>query len=474
MSIQPIFGFGQKGKSATVSAQRHLNLYAEYTASINPVASREQEKSQMAFYGTPGLLLKTSFGDTPARGWIAVNDIYYVLHRGTFYSVDNVGTKTALGTVTTTVGKADMAYNGVLILITTGTNGYTYTIGTNTFGIIADADFPQTANTCTWLDGQFIVDNGIDDVFQTSPDGLAWDPLDFAAAESNPDGLVRVFVDNGEVILGGAQTTEYWGDVGGADFSFAAIKGATTEYGLAARWTMCKYNSGVAALMKNRAGQVQVMWIAGYTPKVISSQEMDFIINSYTTVSDATAYAYMLGGHPMLQINFPSAGTSWLFDASTNMWSPLEYGLSGGRHRGEMHLDFINKPLISDYSTGDIYQLDANTYTDNGMAIARELIGKHFFDENKRVIVDELYVDMATGVGLVSGQGSNPIAMLQISKDNGRTWGNELWVSMGKMGKYLTRVIWRRLGVARDWVFKFRITDPVKVVITFAAIRARE
>jgi hypothetical protein len=32
------------------------------------------------------------------------------------------------------------------------------------------------------------------------------------------------------------------------------------------------------------------------------------------------------------------------------------------------------------------------------------------------------------------------------------------------------RVIWRSLGMARDWVFKLRITDPVKVVITNAAI----
>ena len=36
-----------------------------------------------------------------------------------------------------------------------------------------------------------------------------------------------------------------------------------------------------------------------------------------------------------------------------------------------------------------------------------------------------------------------------------------------------TRAIWWRLGAARDWVFKIRITDPVKVVIAGASIDAK-
>ena len=35
---------------------------------------------------------------------------------------------------------------------------------------------------------------------------------------------------------------------------------------------------------------------------------------------------------------------------------------------------------------------------------------------------------------------------------------------------YRARAIWRRLGQARDWAFKFRITDPVKRVLVSANI----
>ena len=461
--VIPLFGLGQFGKSRTVTSQRHLNLYAE----IQP----EGEKARVVYYGTPGTTLRKSLGDTPVRCWIAIDDLYYLVHRGTLYSVNNAGTATSLGTLNTTSGRVDMAYDGTLILMVDGTNGYTFTISGATFAEVSDADFPDGANTCTWLDGQFVVDAGDgSDQFFTSTTGTSWDALDFATAESNPDGLVRVFSDNGEVVLAGESTTEFWGNIGAADFPFAAIKGSTQEFGLAARWSLCKFNSGLAALMKPKMGQVQVMFISGYVPKPISTQEMDAIINDYATVSDATAFSYMLGGHPMLQINFPSELKSWLYDASTGLWSPLEYGLNGGRHRGEMQLDFLNKTIIADYSTGDIYNLDADTYTDNGVSIAREIIGRHFFKGDEEVTIDRLYIDMETGVGLTSGQGSDPQVMLSVSTDNGHTWGTELWADIGALGNYLTRVVWRRLGMALDFVFRIRVTDPVKVVITYAAM----
>lgn len=537
-TVIPLWGLNQQGMSATVTSQRHLNLFANI--------EQEAEKSRVSFYGTPGLDLFSSVnGDTPVRGWIQTGDLFYYVHRGTFYSMDNSGTRSTIGTLTTTQGKVGMAFNGLVIVIVDGTHGYGYDIaragffriyrvstGTttsttanklvnstaafNTDGtavgmtaynttdgtqaIITAIDsattlsvsadnfasgksyaigpdgFPDGATTATWLGGQFVVDAGpSSDQFNTSPDGSAWDALDFAHAESNPDGLVRVFADNGEIILGGSATTEYWGNAGNADFSFSAIKGATVEVGLAARWSMCKFNSGVAFLgTPASAGKFQVYFVQGYVPRPISTPEIDAIINGYSTVSDAVAFSYTsVNGHPMYQISFPTANATWLFDAATGLWSPMESGLDGDRRREELQLNFLTRILVSDYENGNIYVLNPSTYTDNGTSIPREIIGRHIFHANDRVIVDELYVDMETGVGIATGQGSDPQAILQISRDNGHTWGTELWTTMGKIGKYLTRVVWRRLGLARDFTFKVRVTDPVKVVFTFGAIRLR-
>ena len=59
----------------------------------------------------------------------------------------------------------------------------------------------------------------------------------------------------------------------------------------------------------------------------------------------------------------------------------------------------------------------------------------------------------------------DPKIMLQFSDDGARTWSNELQASIGKQGEYLTRAVWRRLGCARQRLFKVSVTDSVNVVI---------
>lgn len=462
MPVLPLFGIGQKGKSANVSSQQRINLYAEM--------QKDGEKTRMALYGRAGRSLFATFGDTPSRGATVVGERLFVVHRGTLWEVNNAAVLTNRGTISTTSGRVDMVSDGDVILITTGTNGYTYDLVTDTLTIIADINFPQAAKTCTWLDGNFIVDQGDGDIFQISDDGITWPALDAAAAESAPDGLVRVFADHGEIMLPGVATTEFWGNTGAADFPFAPVRGSTLEYGLAARWSLVKYDSSVAGLFRNRMGQVQVMRLQGYTPVPMSNPELDSIINGYSTVSDATAFSRMQGGHPFYQINFPGAMASWEYDALTGLWGPVQYGLLGARDRGEFCLDYINRQRLFDYSNGNIYTIDPSIYADNGDPIRSVLVSRHFFADYNRVTINKLFIDFESGVGLATGQGSDPQVMLRVSRDGGHTWGNELRASLGKIGQYGKRATFPPLGTARDFVFELSITDPIKRVIVGAGI----
>ena len=461
--IVPLFDVAQKGKSVNSTVQRHLNLYAEVV--------EHPDKSSLVFYCTPGLELFTSIGSQPVRGVIIANDFLYVVHNATLYEINNAGTATPRGTLSTSSGRVEMAFNGFQVAIVDGANLYVLVLATMIFAPVT-ANLVGSPQTITYQDSYFILSFADGQQFQISAsfDGLTWDALDFASSESSPDALVRVFADHGELMLLGTQTTEFWGNSGGADFPYQVIRGATAEFGLAAIWSLCKYNDAVAGLFANKLGQVQVMVIAGHALKKISTPEIDYLINSYPVTLDATAIAYNLGGHPMYQITFPTAGKTWLFDATSGMWSELAYGVDEQRHRAEMLVDFNQTTLVSDYANGNIYKLKPDALTDNGASIAREIIGKHYFTDYRYVAVHRLQVDFEVGVGVPSN--SNPQVMLQISRDNGRTWGNESWRSLGKIGEYITRVIWRKLGTARDFVFKLRVTDPVKVVISGASIDA--
>jgi hypothetical protein len=387
------------------------------------------------------------------------------------------------GETITVSGATPAAYNGTFVITVTGANTLTYTmlsnpggnatvvgsyavttsfltVTNNLIGVPIDITFGDSYGILAYADGKFQI--------TASYDFTTLDALDYATAESNPDGLLRNIYDHGELPLFGEQTTEFWSNTGGQDYPYSNQRGSTLQFGLAAKWSLVQYNDSLAGLFKNSMGQVQVMMMRGHAIQPISTQELDAVINGYATVSDATAFGYMLGGHPMFQINFPSENASWLYDASTQLWTSLESGLNGDRHRAEIHVDFLNKPRVSDYENGNIYTLDADTYTDNGTPIASEIVSKTIFvGANKRIAVHRLGVDCETGNGLATGQGSDPQIMLQVSKDSGRTWGNEQWVSMGKIGEYVRRAFWTRLGSAYFWTFKWRITDPVKRVLTF-------
>ena len=99
----------------------------------------------------------------------------------------------------------------------------------------------------------------------------------------------------------------------------------------------------------------------------------------------------------------------------------------------------------------------------------------------QRQYFDELQIQFQPGVGLQGIEtfplgsndiGINPQAMLRWSNDGGSTWSNEHWAGIGKVGKYQNRIIWRRLGQARDRIYEVVVTDPVKAVIVSANLKA--
>lgn len=458
----PVFGQGVSSRSRPVTPAISQNFYLE----SRPAG----EKSEIVAYGTPGLdLFDDSAGDTPWRGLLPVETtaFSYGVHRGTFYQIANDGTLTSRGTLTTTTGRVDMTHNGTVVLIVDGTHAYTYTIATTTFATVG-SNLIANPKTCAWLDQYFIVENGV--VFQISADGTTWAAADIGVPEASPDGIVKVFADHGELIVFGEITTEFWVDNGATDFPFQPLKSSTSEWGCASAWSVCKFNDGVAFLGKNRMGQVSACKLTGYAATPISTPDIDSIVNGYASAADATAFSYMLGGHPIYQINFPAAGKSWQYDALASHWSPrVSAGLA--RQRCEIGINYLNRTLLSDYSTGALYTLNPDTYTENGAEIASELITNNVaLPDKQRFIVDCFRVDMETGVGLATGQGSNPQAMLQVSRDGGRSWGYELWEPIGKIGEFTGRVEWRRLGECDQIAFKLRITDPVKRTIISGCI----
>jgi hypothetical protein len=166
----------------------------------------------------------------------------------------------------------------------------------------------------------------------------------------------------------------------------------------------------------------------------------------------------------------PVEGITWLYDGATGFWSKLK-SFDISRHRVEISFQLAGQTIGSDYNNGKLYRITDTALSDNGEAIEGEIIGETLASPDDTFItVNKLRVIMETGVGTTVGQGSNPQVSISISRDNGHTWGTEMWRPLGASGEYQTRLEWRRLGTTRWLTAKLRITDPVKRVITSAAV----
>jgi len=471
MRVQ-LYGIGIKGKSPSIDAQRRINCYLE------PQQAGE-DKVRMALIGTPGLTaFSTSIGGNPSRGMWAVNTLatplLFTVHGNTLYSVNNASIVSNIGTILTSSGDVSMVDDGTFLVLVDGTNGWVYNMITPAgLNKITDGNFTATPKTVTWQDNYFIVTANTGRQFQLSQISPSVDPTVWPAVQINftgsgPSQIQAGLADHSILELFTAETTEFWQDAGNPDFPYASLPGTAQEYGLTSAWSLCKYDNSLAGLFKNKMGESNISKTSGFNLHKLSTPELDFTLNGYSNVADAEGFGYMLGGHPMLQMGFPSAGNTWEFDGLSKAWGERQ-ATDGTRYWAHKFANFQNKRLVSDYRNGNIYKIDNTVFTDNGSSIPMEVWSKHIWNDDKYLTIPQLQVDVESGVGLTSGQGVNPQLMLEVSKDGGQTFTAVSWSSMGAIGQYTQRVIWRRLGRARDWILKLRITDPVKRVLTGAS-----
>ena len=307
--------------------------------------------------------------------------------------------------------------------------------------------------------------------------------LSYASKFTGPDNLVSLVCDHGQVYLLGEQTTEVWADQGTFPFAFQRIPGSSSQHGLAAQFSIARLGNSFAYVAKNNRGQAEIVIMNGYFPQRISTHAVEnTLVNQ--DISDAIAYTYQLEGHECYVVTFPSLDITWVYDIATQLWHKWLWTDNQNnyhRHRSNCSAFFQNVVLVGDYQNGQIYKLDPNNYTDDGNTIRRLRRCPHLTTDLQRQYFDELQIQFQPGVGLqgitdpplnTETTGANPQAMLRWSSDGGSTWSNEHWSAIGKVGKYRNRIIWRRLGYARDRIYEVVVTDPIFACIVSANLKA--
>lgn len=458
-----LVGGSYEERSLPFDAQRTINLF--------PVLDETgQGKEISALYGTPGLTTFTTCGAGMIRGeFCAANGRAFVVSGTDLYEITSAGVATSRGSLLTTSGTVTMDENGTQLAICDGTYVYIFTYSTNAFARVTDADLPSSGTLC-FLDGYFVVSKNSSGAFYISSlyDGTAWDALDFATAESSPDDLVRVFNAIGQLWLFGKKTTEIWSNVGGSGFPFERINGAKIETGCLAAHTVVSLDNSVFWLGRDNKGSGIVYRAQGFKPERISTHAIEYKIQQVADATNLIAYTYQQDGHVFYVLTGQGLDTSLVYDITTQQWHERAYLNASGEyevHLSNSYMFAFNKHLVGDRTSGKVFEMSMEVYADNGDAIKRKRVFTHIGDEGKRFRANSLRVDFERGVGLSSGQGSAPVAILRVSKDGGRSYSDEYSCSIGALGVRMPSCSWNRLGLFEVLTAELTITDPVKVAI---------
>ena len=468
--LSPILGSSYVARSVNAADSRMVNLFPEIVA--------DGGKQPAFLQRAPGLRQLVQLPTGPVRGLWTFGDYAYAVSGTRFYQIDSNWVYTDKGGVAGT-GPVNMVDNGTQLFIAAGANGYIYNANTDVFAQITDPDFAGAVGV-GFLDGYFVFNEPNSQKFWVTSlyDGTSVDPLDFASAEGSPDDLVTLIVDHREVWLFGQTSVEVWYNAGLPDFPLARIQGAFNEIGCQAPYSVAKLDNALFWLGKDARGNGIVYRSKGYSGERVSTHAVEWQIQQYTTLADAVAYTYQQDGHAFYVLNFPTANTTWVYDVSTGVWHERAGWENDQftRQRGQCQMNFADEIVIGDYVAGTLYAYDLNVYSEAG-AVQKWLRSWRALptgqNDLKRTTQHSLQLDCESGVGLVTGQGSDPQVMLRWSDDGGHTWSNEHWKSMGKIGEYYNRVIWRRLGMTlklRDRVYEISGTDPVKIAIMGAEL----
>jgi hypothetical protein len=462
MRIQ--FGINSyKSQSLPVSAQRCVNMYVEKQPA--------DAKSNVVLFGHPGIVDFATCGSGPVRGARKMGGVLYVVSGQRLYSVTSGGVATDIGGSISGTSPVSMDDNGSQLTIVNGTNGYLYSAVLG-FTLITDTDF-NAAETVQFFDQRFYFDWKNTNKFFGSDllDGTSYNALVFASAESRPDNVKALVLNKQILLVFGDSTIEPWQDVGAANMPLERVPGIVIERGLAAPHATAKEDNTVFFQGEER----RFYRLDGLTPVGVSTPALDAEWQNYSTVSDTFCFSYPWAGHKFVVVNFVTANKTFVYDVSTGYWHERESwdinGRSLGRWRANCHVSCYDKELVGDAYSGKLGYLSASTYEEFGTTTQALVTSPPIHDQDqKRLFVSRLQLDIEAGVGITSGQGSDPQWMLRSSKDGGRTYTNlQKWRSAGAIGNYRTRLRWLRLGQARERVFELTCSDPVKRTIIAAS-----
>ena len=455
----PAIGESYISPSRPASAQRLVNMYPEIM---------DNGLVGVAAHNFPGLnrQLTGAAGEYDRGTHIFKGELYQVAG-SQLYKVSSGYVRTAVGAIDG-FESVSIADNGsVMVIVTGGSGEYTYdgyTLTPVTLGL--------NPTSVSYLNQQFFYDDNDGRVGISSIGGTEVPSGNYFTPESDPDVLVRTYIFNQFIYVFSGNTIEPWQPSIGLP-PVERMNGSIIEStGLAGRNAIANTEAAIYFIDQNGDAQQ----LQGFSPNQISTVAISNSWRNYTT-SDALVQAFTIQSLDFVIFSFPTDGKTWGYVEQYGMWFELEHGTNGDRWLGNSIIRAYDNIVVADYATGNMYTLDADTYTDNDEVTVRErvfapLAGEKFGKPRQLFQLNELGLSLQTGVG--NTQEFEPQLAIAISTDGAQSFSNEKFKNLGQQGEYMKDVKYSSNKHFKDLTVRLRYTEPTKFSLFGSYAKVRE
>lgn len=481
MKFDSFVGPSYQSHSPNVDCERTVNLFLERIES-------GQGKNQYCFYKAPGLSTFLDSGsNVVARGALPLNGHVFFVLGDTLYDLLSDGTVNGtLGPLANDGKPVYMAANRTQLgIVSAGIAYYVEAAALNPVPWLVGIN----VSSIGFLDQYFLFldgDNG-DGFYHSEPGDISsGSALNFISAEASANKFLRLIVDQQRIWLFGELVALVFYDISSSNPTnpFALDPSGFIMQGTAAPASVTAFDNAIGWIGRSGTGQGVAWRNNGYTPVRISNHAVESIWATYSTIEDAVGWTCIIQGHTFWRIWFPTAGKTWQYDVATGDWTEVLYwNATLGQyeaHRGSCAASAFGKVLVGDRANGKIYEMSMAYRDDAGDRIRWLRRSPIIANENKRIGLPWIELDIETGVGDGSNMDpdlgdvspeADPQVALLLSRDFARTWSNERYRSLGEQGAYIKRVVWMKNGMGRQTVVEINGSASCKIAINNLYLR---
>jgi len=462
-----IVGGNNFGRYPKISVEQTFNMIVSDDALV-PYAGYKSVLTQSPIQKGRGLYA-SSRGNLMVAVW-----------ESSVYRIDEaagVFTATLIGLLQTSQGDVYMAENNnAQIAITDGVNIYGYQwnnppalLSSNGGGITIPA-LLVNPGYISFQNGRFVVVNTSSKQWYLSAANNVTSFPDTApftgSLESKPDTAQAALPTPGggnTLVLFGHTVMEQWQDIGAALFPYKRSSTTSVDFGTINASSIAALDNYIVWLAANESSGVSLMVYSGSNSQRISSDGLDFKLATLSNPENCSAFLFRQDGHIIYQFTFIDDNLSYIYDITTKQFfSVTDENMN--YHPAKNVVFFQNKYYFVSINGGNLYEFSSAItdieYSDG----VKHVIPQIRITPPIRLPDQSMFIIKSLGFTVENGQQAEPITPpdtsaaidLSISRNGGESFGTTVRVDMNPKGKYISRLIYQRLGQANDATFQIR------------------